>query len=141
MNYRQAVIALVLFAAGAVPCLGQTKVYIQPDQGFETYISAAFTKKHVPVVVVSDPDDATYVLQPTPVDVKTESTGSKVVRCLFAYCAGIQGQQSVSVQLVDPKSKASVWAYTVRKGDANGYQSSAEAIAKHLKGFLEDHKD
>jgi hypothetical protein len=114
----------------------QKKVFIEPDQGFETYIAAAFSKKKTPVAVVSDVEDAEFVLKATPVDSKPESTGSKVARCLLAYCAGINGTQSVSVQLIDTKTKVTVWGYTVRKGDANGYQSSAEAIAKHLKNFL-----
>jgi hypothetical protein len=114
------------------------KVFIEPDQGFETYIAAAFSKKKTPVAVVSDVEEAEYVLKATPVDSKPESTGSKVARCLFAYCIGINGTQSVSVQLIDTKTKTSVWGYTVRKGDANGYQSSAEAIAKHLKSFFEE---
>ena len=117
----------------------QTKIYIQPQQGFETYIAAAFTKKHVPAVVVLDPKDANFVLSSTPVKVKTESTGSKITRCLFVYCIGMEGVQTVSVQLVDPKTKGLVWAYTVHKA-AHSYQSSAEAIAKHLKKFLEEHK-
>ena len=125
----------------AVPCFAQVKVFIQPDSGFETYVSAALTKKHVPVTVVLEVEAATFILQATPVAVKTESTGSKVARCLFLYCAGIQGEQTVSIQLINPRTKATVWAYTVRKWDANAYQSSAEAIAKHLKQFLEEHKE
>ncbi len=140
-NYRCLALALVFSGFGALPCFAQLKIYIQPDNGFETYISAALTKKNVPVVVVSEEDAAAFILQPTPVDVKTESTGSKVARCLFLYCVGIQGEQTVSIQLFNPRTRASVWAYTVRKYDAHAYQSSAEAIAKHLKQFLEEHKE
>ncbi|MGA7089858.1 MAG: hypothetical protein WA879_03335 [Candidatus Acidiferrales bacterium] len=131
-----------LFGVCAFPTFAQqVKIFIQPDSGFETYVSAALTKKHVPAVVVSEADAASFILQPTPADVVTESTGSKVARCLFLYCAGIQGEQTVSVQLYNPRTKAAVWAYTVRKYDAHAYQSSAEAIAKHLKQFLEEHKE
>lgn len=137
---RFVALAVLLFGVGS-SCSAQAKVYIQPDNGFETYVSAAFTKKHVPVTVVSQEDAATFILEPTPVDVKTESTGSKVARCLFLYCAGIQGEQTVSIQLINPRTKATVWAYTVRKYDAHAFQSSAEAIAKHLKQFLDEHKE
>ena len=44
------------------------------------------TKKHVPVIVVSELADAQFILQPTPVDVKTESTGSKVAST-YSYTA------------------------------------------------------
>jgi hypothetical protein len=140
-HYRCFGLVLLLFLVGAARCSAQLKIYIQPDSGFETYVSAALTKKHAPVTVVSDADAATFILQATPVEVKTESTGSKVARCLFLYCAGIQGEQTVSIQLFNPRTKATIWAYTVRKWDANAYQSSAEAIAKHLKQFLEEHKE
>ena len=107
------------------------KIYLEPQGGFETYIAAAFTKKHVPVTIVGDPDQADYVLESAPVEHKTESTGSKVARCLFLYCAGIEGVESASVRLIDQKTKITVWSYTVNKGHQR-QQSLAEAIAKHL---------
>ena len=107
------------------------KIYLAPQGGFETYIAAAFTKKHVPVTIVGDPDQADYVLESAPVEHKTESTGSKVARCLFLYCAGIEGVESASVRLIEQKTKVTVWSYTVNKGHQR-QQSLAEAIAKHL---------
>jgi hypothetical protein len=53
--------------------------------------------------------------------------------------AGIQGTQTATVQLVDEKTQDVAWAYNVRKGSATAYQSTAEAVAKHLKEFLEKH--
>jgi hypothetical protein len=41
------------------------------------------------------------------------------------------------VQLVDAKTQEVVWAYNVRKANAQAYQSTSEAVAKHLKQFLE----
>lgn len=111
------------------------KIYIQPQEGFDSYISAAIVKKHVPVVVTQNIDDAELVLTSS-VKSKEESTGSKIARCLFVYCMGIGGVQTATVQLVNAKGEV-VWAYNVIKGDANRYQSTAEAIAKHLKEFLE----
>ena len=63
--------------------------------------------------------------------------GSKIARCAFAYCAGINGAQTATVQMVNPKTQDVAWAYNVRKGGSAAYQSSAEAIAKHLKHYLE----
>jgi hypothetical protein len=68
-----------------------------------------------------------------------ESTGSKVARCLFAYCAGIGGHQTATVQLIDTKTQEVALAYNVRKGGAANYQSSSEAVAKHLKKFVKQH--
>jgi hypothetical protein len=114
-----------------------TKIYIAPDNGFESYLAGAFTKKSVPAQVVQTEEGADYILKPAPVEQKPESTGGKIARCMFAYCAGIEGSQTASVTLIDAKTKAVVWAYNVKKGGSSNFQSSAEACAKHLKQWLE----
>jgi len=113
------------------------KIYIAPQNGFESYLAGAFTKKSVPAQVVQTEEAADYILTPAPVVQKPESAGGKIARCLFAYCAGIEGSQTASVSLVDTKTKAVVWAYNVKKGGSSNFQSSAEACAKHLKHWLE----
>lgn len=134
--------ALLLASMTALAQTSRPSVYIEPQNGFETYLAAAISKKHVPVDVVTDAKKATYVLKAAPVEIKQESTGGKIARCLFAYCAGIEDKGSVSVQLIDVNSSKMMWAYSVNKqkgGDKN-QQSMAEAVAKHLKGFLEHNK-
>ena len=121
-----------------VPAASQPRIFIEPQNGFESFISAAIVKKHVPVVVTENRESASFVLS-SHVQEKTESTGSKVARCLFMYCAGIEGMQNATVQLVNAQHEVS-WAYNVRKGSASAYQSTAEAIAKHLKEYLEKGK-
>jgi hypothetical protein len=113
------------------------KIYIVPQNGFESYLAGAFTKKNVPAQMIQTEEGADYILSPAPVEQKTESAGSKFARCMFAYCAGIEGSQTASVSLIDAKTKAVVWAYNVRKAGASNFQSSAEACAKHLKNWLE----
>ena len=138
--------ALLLFAVLA--CSAQAAetarptVYIETQNGFETYIAAAISKKQVPVDVVTDQTKATYVLKSAPIEIKTESTGGKIARCLFAYCAGIEDKGNVSVQLIETSSSKMLWAYSVnkQKGGSKNTQSMAEAIAKHLKEFVE-HKN
>jgi hypothetical protein len=114
-------------------------VFIEPQQGFETYLAAAVSKKNVPVDVVADPTKASFVLKAAPVEVKTESTGGKIARCLFAYCAGIEDKGNVSVQLIENSSTKTLWAYSVNKqrGGSKNSQSMAEAVAKHLRDFVE----
>lgn len=109
-------------------------IYVTPtSDGFETYIAAAISKKGVPAVVVDRPESAVYTLKPSQIQVHKETTGSKVMKCLFAYCADIDDKASTSVQLVDKKGVI-VWSYAVNKGrGAKNQQSMAEAIAKHLK--------
>lgn len=116
------------------------RIYIPSQDGFESFLAAAIVKKHVPAIVTQNREDAQFVLA-AGVQSKTETTGSKVARCLFLYCAGVNGNQSVSVQLVNTKTQEVAWAYNVNKASATAYQSTAEAVAKHLKHFLEEHPE
>jgi hypothetical protein len=135
-------LGLLLVFAATLSCLGQQArptVYIEPQQGFETYLAAALSKKNVPVDVVTDQTKANYMLKAAPVEIKSESTGGKIARCLFAYCAGIEDKGNVSVQFIDASSTRVLWAYSVnkQKGGSKNSQSMAEAVAKHLKEFVE----
>jgi hypothetical protein len=139
MSIRKAAIPLVILVASlSFAQISKPTVYLEPQQGFETYIAAAIAKKGVPVDVVTDKTKATYILRSAPVEVKSESTGGKIARCLFAYCAGIEDKGNVSVQLIEAGSTKMVWAYSVNKqrGGSKNQQSMAEAVAKHFKEFL-----
>jgi hypothetical protein len=131
------------FCLGSFAQVNRPTVYIKPQNGFETYLAAAMAKKQVPVDVVADETKATYILQAAPVETKQESTGGKIARCLFAYCAGIEDKSNVSVQLIDSGSSKMLWAYSVNKqrGGSKNEQSMAEAVAKHFKDdFLSKNK-
>jgi hypothetical protein len=135
-------LGLLLVLSASLTCFGQqqrTTIYIEPQQGFETYIAAAISKKNVPVDVVTDQTKADFSLKAAPVQIKSESTGGKVARCLFASCIGIEDKGNVSVQFIDTSSSKMLWAYSVnkQKGGSKNEQSMAEAIAKHLKDFVE----
>ena len=95
-------------------------------------MAAAVIKKQVPVTLVTKEEGATYVLQAAKVEIQQQSTGSKIARCLFAYCVGMEDRGLASVQLM--KGDAIVWSYSVNKGRGQkNRQSLAEAIAKHMK--------
>jgi luciferase-like monooxygenase len=128
----------LVVASLSVAQTSRPTVYLEPQQGFETYIAAAIAKKGVPVDVVTDKNKAIYILRSAPVEVKSESTGGKIARCLFAYCAGIEDKGNVSVQLIAASSTKMVWAYSVnnQRGGSKNQQSMAEAVAKHFKEFL-----
>jgi hypothetical protein len=130
-------IATLAFTPFTHAQVSNPKIYIAPQNGFETYLAGAFTKKSVPAQIVTAPEVADYILSPAPVQQKPETAGGKIARCLFAYCAGIEGSQTASVSLIDAKTKAIVWAYNVKKGGSSNFQSSAEACAKHLKNWLQ----
>ena len=112
-----------------------TKIYIELDKGFESYIAAAMVKKHVPIVVTANESDAEFVLVNAVHETPETSGLGKFARCAFAYCIGIDGTQTATVEMMNKKREV-VWAYNVRKGGSGNYQSSAEAIAKHLKSFI-----
>src|SRR2546430_6749932 len=77
-------------------------IFVQStDDGFQTYIVAAIVKKKVPANLVDREELASLTLRAARVEVHEESTGSKVVKCLFAYCADIADKANTSVQLVD----------------------------------------
>jgi len=136
---KQIQIIALMFSAWQLVCSaaeGKATIYIEPQEGFESYISAAIIKKNVPAAVTTNKEVAAFYLI-SKVEQKEESGASKVARCLFAYCAGIDGNQTATVQLVNAKTQEVVWAYNVRKGGSKNYQSSAEAIAKHLKQHFE----
>lgn len=120
------------------PAAASPRIFIQPQAGFESYLAAAIIKKHVPAVVTQNQEEAQFLLT-SAVQSKEESAGSKIARCLFMYCLGMDGSQTATVQLVNSGAQEVAWAYNVRKGSANSYQSTTEAVAKHLKSFLEEH--
>jgi hypothetical protein len=111
----------------------QPTIYIAPtEDNFEVFIAAAMTKKKVPVRVTKNPESADFILTTTGVEIQQQSTGSKVVRCLFAYCAGIEDRGVTSVEVTE--GDVVVWSYSVNKGRGQkNRQSLAEAIAKHFK--------
>src|SRR2546421_6039786 len=131
-------LVVLIFGSMSFAQLGRPTVYMEPKNGCETYIAAAITKKNVPADVVTDRAKATYVLKAAPVEIKQESTGGKIARCLFAYCAGIEDKGSVSVQLIETSSSKLLWAYSVNKqrGGSKNQQSMAEAVAKHMKEYF-----
>lgn len=115
--------------------VGFPKIFVKADQDFAVALTAAMNKKHDPATIVVEEKAAEYVLQSASVAAKQESGASKIARCLFAYCAGIEGTSSVSVQLIRISDGSVVWAYQVRKANGGpvGIQSLSEAVAKHLR--------
>jgi hypothetical protein len=137
MQMKRLIVLVMLMSFVPAGIFAQTNfpsVYIPPtEDGFEVYLSAAMHKKDVPVRVMAVADRADYTLKVAQIEVTKESTGGKIARCLFAYCAGISDKASTSVTLVSNTGEV-VWSYSVNKGRGEkNRQSMAEAIAKHLK--------
>jgi hypothetical protein len=112
---------------------GKPSLYITPTaDGFDVYLAAAMVKKGVPVTVLDHEDGSTYTLNAAQIETKQVGGGTKLVNCLFLYCAGNEDKGNTSVQLV--QAGTIKWSYSVNKGRGEkNRQSMAEAIAKHLK--------
>lgn len=130
-----------MFRAQIIP--RGSKVYIAPFRseaqqegktppGFETYVAAALRKKEVPLLIVSDPHDADFVIEGT-----ADKQGAGWAKKIFAgdYRASI----SSSMTVTNTKTNVVVYADSSDRSSANrGYRSSAEKLAKYLKRKIED---
>jgi hypothetical protein len=107
-------------------------IHIPPTgDGFENYLAAAMAKKNVPARIVERADGATLTLKASQVEVRKDTATTKVMKCVFSSCSGIDERASTSVKLVDRQGTI-VWSYSVR-GDRDEKKWMAESIAKHLK--------
>ena len=105
-------------------------LFLEPMDGFETYLSAALMKKKVPVVILDDRSKADFVVTGT----------SHVERASWAKTIFISGapQAAASISIKNARSGNLVFAYSVDKFNAaRASQSTAEACAKHLKDSIE----
>jgi hypothetical protein len=111
--------------------LAGSTVFIVPMEGFENYLAAALQKKTVPLVPVASEQQARYVLKGT-------SEEKKPGWAKMVMMKQIHSDNAASVQMIDRKSGAIVFAYSVnKKNTLHGQQTTAEACAKHLKEQIE----
>ncbi len=108
-----------------------SKIFLAPMGGFEDDLKAAIQSKKVPVVLVTDKDQADYEITGTS---ETEKAGAakKVIQLNW------HSNEQASITVTDHKSGEVVFAYSVnKKNSAHGKRSTAEACAKHLKEQIE----
>ncbi len=107
-----------------------SKVYVAPMDGFETYIIAAIKEKDVPVQVVADREKADYEIRGTS---ETEKAGW--ARTIFT--GQTRSNEQASITLADVKTSEIIFASVNKVNAFRGKQSAAEACAKHMKDFVE----
>jgi hypothetical protein len=108
-----------------------SKVFLAPMGGFEEDLKAAIQSKKVPVVLVTDKDQADYEIAGTS-DSEKASTAKKVVMWNW------HSNEQASITVTEHKSGEVIFAYSVnKKSSAHGKRSTAEACAKHLKEQIE----
>ena len=111
--------------------LSGATVFIVPMEGFENYLAAALQKKNVPLIPVASEEQARYILKGTAEEKKPGWAKMVMMK-------QIHSDDAASVQLIDRKSGAIVFAYSVnKKNTLHGEQTTAEACAKHLKEQIE----
>jgi hypothetical protein len=165
------IIALVLLTFSAIVFAQAPKiksgatVYIEPMGGYESYLAAAFVKKHVPLSIVTDKSKADYIIRST-VSQNVPSTPQVVINnsATATVNEGNNGNQawnqgwasgqaaaaaraarraalgsiSVSISVIDPHSSQIVFASSAAKGGTTDQETkTAEDCAKHLKEFIE----
>src|SRR5438128_1176701 len=109
-----------------------SKVFIAPMDGFETYLAAAIRKKEVPVVMVADRDQADFEITGT--HDKKSAGWAKTI-----FMGDTRSTASASMQIVNLKTKVVVYADSSHRGSANrGERSTAEKLAKYLKEKIEN---
>ena len=143
MNLAVLAITMLLCASAAV-AQGQTsqrqsdtriprnsKVYIAPIDGFEIYLAAAMRKKEVPLVMVTDREQADFEITGT-----HETKEAGWAKTIFV---SPQPSATASMQVVNLKTKIVVYADSSYRTTANrGERSTAEKLAKYLKKKIED---
>ncbi len=108
-----------------------SKVYIAPMDGFETYLAAAFRKKEVPLIIVTDREQADFEITGT-----HEKKNASWAKTIFVNPSP---SASASMQIVNLKTKVVVYADSSHRTSANrGERSTAEKLAKYLKKKIED---
>lgn len=122
-------------ASGQVPdntIPRNSRVYIEPMDGFETYMAAALRKKEVPLVVVTEPDLADFIISGT-----SEKKSAGWAKTIFLGDG--RGSASATIQIVNVKTKVVVYADSSDRSSANrGHRSTSEKLAKYLKKKIED---
>jgi hypothetical protein len=109
-----------------------SRFYIQPMDGFETYLAAALRKKEVPVVVVTEPDLADFIISGN--HEKTKAGWAKTI-----FLGDARASASASMQVTNVRTHVVVYADASDRSSANrGERSTAEKLAKYLKKKIED---
>lgn len=104
------------------------RIYVAPMMnGFDNYIVAGLQQKKVPVVVVALREKADY-------EITGIAETDKAGWAKMLFIGSQQTNESASIKMVNLKTGAVVFAYSVNKmNSVRGKQSAGEACAKHIK--------
>jgi hypothetical protein len=168
---RALAFVLLTFSAVAIAQTPQIRsgatVYIEPMDGYETYLAAAMIKKHVPLVVVTDKSKADYNItsnvshkdmgQPAVVNnsntnvINSNARSENPLDTMARRSRDRQdqaraeqralGETSVSIAVVDSRSSQVVFADAAATTGTDQLQKTAAICAKDLLAFIEKKKN
>jgi hypothetical protein len=138
-SYKQPVTATPGAAPAAGPDIASMRinsgstVFIQPMGGFETYMESAMVKKEVSLMPIIEEAKANYLMKGS--SEETEKQGGVLKAATLGQ---MHSQATATIQLIDRRTSAIVFAYTVtKKNTLHAEQSAAEDVAKHLKDRMD----
>jgi hypothetical protein len=111
-----------------------SKVFIEDMGGFEKYLTAAFLKRKVQLVLVADRNQADYIISGTSKEKMSEWAKD-------VFLLNIHAETDADVTLKDKKSSAILFTFSVeKKSSLHGAQTTAEECAKRLEEQIEKEK-
>lgn len=123
---------VLLLAVLPAACWSQTQkiqggstVYINPMGGYENFLQAAFTKEHVPLVVVGNKEKARYII-------------ASVVNNRDAAADNENAPSSIA--LFDPHISQILFAYTASGVGTNQLEKNAEDCTRQLRKYIKKPK-
>lgn len=141
MRIRTIVVTGLLLLLPALIFAQQKRIYLNPNDDFSSYFSAAMQKKKVPVTVTTDPQRADYTAQ-FQAKASDGTLLDGILTSLGKSGDNIKSFNEVVMTIVDARSKDVVFSYTCRKVSQNMGASSAlatsvaECLAKHWKDSI-----
>ena len=121
-------------AANGTRIPANSKVYINPMDGFETYVTAAIQKKKIPLVIVADRDQADF-------EIKGSVEKQKAGWAKTIFISPLPAIDS-TMQIVNIKSGVVAYSNSSTKANAaRGRKGSAEHLAKNLARKMQDDGD
>jgi hypothetical protein len=114
------------FTAGTAIPPG-SKVFIEPLNGFEIYLSAAFQKKKVPLSIINDKEAADFTI--TGASDTKKAGWAKIV-----FMGNLHSDEEASITMVNNRTGAVAFAYAVNKKE---YTTWAADLGRGLRQAFE----
>jgi len=113
------VVALLIVSVTPAFSQGQlstgSKLFIEPMNGFENYLTAAVQAKRVPVTIVLDKSHADYIVMGSWRETNGGTTGNGSIVAPIKH----RINNSASISIVDPKTTAVVFAYSASRSETH----------------------